>query len=33
LIEPTHVFKLDDVASAHDLFDQQRAYGKVVLVP
>jgi NADPH:quinone reductase-like Zn-dependent oxidoreductase len=33
LIEPTHVFKLEDVARAHDLFDQQRAYGKVVLVP
>jgi NADPH2:quinone reductase len=33
LIEPGHVFKLDDVAKAHDLIEQQRSWGKVILVP
>lgn len=33
LIEPTRVFKLTDVAAAHDLLEQQRAFGKIVLVP
>ena len=33
LIEPTRVFKLEDVAAAHDLLEQQRAHGKIVLVP
>jgi len=33
LIEPAHVFKLDDIAAAFDLLDQQRSHGKVVLIP
>jgi NADPH:quinone reductase len=33
LIEPAHVFKLDDIAAAHDLIEQQRSFGKVILVP
>lgn len=33
LIEPEHVFKLEDVVAAHDLIEQQRSRGKVVLVP
>ena len=33
LIEPGHVFKLEDAAAAHDLLEAQRAHGKIVLVP
>jgi NADPH2:quinone reductase len=33
LIDPPHVFKLADVAAAHDLIEQQRSFGKVILVP
>jgi NADPH2:quinone reductase len=33
LIDPPHVFKLADVAAAHDLIEQQHSYGKVILVP
>jgi NADPH:quinone reductase len=33
LIEPAHVFKLSDIAAAHDCLEQQRSWGKVVLVP
>jgi NADPH2:quinone reductase len=33
LIQPTRVFKFEDVAAAHDLLDQQRVHGKLVLIP
>jgi NADPH2:quinone reductase len=33
LIDPAHVFKLDDINAAFDLLDQQQSHGKIVLVP
>jgi len=33
LIEPGHVFKLEDINEAFDLLEHQRSHGKVVLVP
>jgi NADPH2:quinone reductase len=33
LIEPAHVFKLDQVNEAHLLLEQQRSHGKVILLP
>lgn len=33
LLEPGHVFKLDEINAAFDLLQQQRAIGKIVLVP
>jgi threonine dehydrogenase-like Zn-dependent dehydrogenase len=33
LIEPGHVFKLEDINDAFDLLQHQRSHGKVVLVP
>lgn len=33
LIDPTREFKLEDVAAAHAWIEEQRSYGKAVLVP
>lgn len=33
LIEPGHVFKLSEIALAHDCVEQQRSIGKVIVVP
>jgi NADPH:quinone reductase len=33
LIEPGHVFKLSEIASAFELIEQQRSCGKIVLIP
>jgi NADPH2:quinone reductase len=33
LIEPGHVFKLSEIAAAHDCVEQQRSIGKVIVVP
>lgn len=33
LLEPGHVFKLSEIAAAHDCVEQQRSIGKVIVVP
>lgn len=33
LVDPGHVFGLSEVAAAHDLLEQRRSHGKVVLIP
>lgn len=33
LIEPGHVFKLEDINEAFDLLEHQKSHGKVVLIP
>jgi NADPH:quinone reductase len=33
LIEPGHVFKLSEIAAAHDCVEQQRSIGKVIVLP